>query len=406
MPGYRTCSGFRLQKHPTMKTLKFFILFSILTHTAYSQCTYTPGPSTIELCNDNGVVIGGSLGCNACIKWTPATGLDDPHKLNPRANPQNTTVYTLELFDDEFNSIGGQSVTVIVDRNKQITAISASPECCYKRGDALNANNLNITTTPAGLEHNVEIDPSSVPADLLTRSVYNVNVTLKNTCGDQTLERTTTITAVDEDIEVGAGTSRVDPEQILNDAIEAIDRALGILPPNPCSPSISPTNGATVKFSNKCCKDGGTCDGVTGNVKVTGSVGVTGGIECNFPFAGIPYIASLDARLGVNASGTVSLEYEYNCANHNVCFELKPSASIYGGIAGRVLGGVLLDAALVIVASAEVKDGLKWCTGNSPPSTAQLCGNIAVEGSVVFLSGVASETISYKIIQDKCIFLN
>jgi hypothetical protein len=388
-----------------MKTFKLFILLNILTYTAYSQCVYTPGKSTIELCNDDGVIIGGSLGCSACIKWTPATGLDDPYKLNPKANPQSTTTYTLEIYDDEFNSIGGQSVTVIVDKNKQITGISAAPECCYKTFSGLDANNLHITTTPSGLEYNVEIDPGKVPIGPYTLPVptweYPVEVTLKNTCGDKTLTETVTITAVNEDLWQNTGYAFGKLGKVSSEIDKAIDKALGLVPPgSPCKGEWKRENQLRYRHSTACCKDAG-CS-VEGIHRVQGYYEGGFYFKCDWPVAGIPYIASVDVRFKLEMRARFSADWLLKCDQQDVCLDVYPIITIGGGIAGKLLGGYALDASLLLVAEGSVTDGLKFCMLTDTNNNVDVCGQVLVRGEVVLLSAI-KHRVDYPLVKKKCI---
>ncbi|MBK8807414.1 MAG: hypothetical protein IPO21_12525 [Bacteroidales bacterium] len=387
------------------------LAFNISVLKAETNCNYTPGKSHIYMCSAEGVTIGGTLsGCGAYPEWSPTTGLENPYSVQTKAKPTSTTVYTLKIYDDELNLVATQSVTVEVDKSKIVEEILSSPECCFARGEGLNTSNLNITTVPPGLEENIKIEPSSVPAGV--GSPYNVPVTLTNTCGDESLKKNISISAVDEDVEASLGTKYIDIDELVKKIDETLDKIFGVvedLPKGPCEAKASKTNGLKVSLYKKCCKKNTSCTGIVDGMKVSGSVGVTGSFSCSFdiPYANVPYISTFYVSAGISASVSAAVDYKYECAQNEFCVSIKPSASLEIKAGYKALDGYLIDANIESVVGVEIKNLPQWCPiGNPAPSNAQICVNVTLEGTVTLLSGVVTEGFSYKLIQDKCKYLD
>ena len=143
--------------------------------------TADAGPDK-TICVGDSVVIGGTpygyIG-TLTFSWSPATGLDDPTKLYPKASPPNTTTYFLTVYDNGCAS-DADAVTVFVEPLPVLSnTIPVFQEICP--GDsvqlqitgALNTP-YNITWVPAaGLSDPNVLEPWASPD---TTTDYYLNV--------------------------------------------------------------------------------------------------------------------------------------------------------------------------------------------------------------------------------------
>lgn len=84
-------------------------------------------PASITISNGQSIVIPTSFTPDPStaytFKWSPATGLDDDSKLNPTANPLQTTLYTLTINYGQ-NCTVVASTRIIVDKTTQLDVCS------------------------------------------------------------------------------------------------------------------------------------------------------------------------------------------------------------------------------------------------------------------------------------------
>ena len=93
---------------------------------------------TIEdMCEDEYTICpGGSvqIGCltvdEYCYKWEPEEGLDDPMRVQPIASPEQTTLYTLYVIDDDGNIVETYEATVNVEDGAETLIIPENPSIC------------------------------------------------------------------------------------------------------------------------------------------------------------------------------------------------------------------------------------------------------------------------------------
>lgn len=392
-----------------MNNLKSILLFSAIIAFALklnAQCSYTPGPSNVTMCSSDGVVIGGTASSCACVVWQPETGLSDPKVSPTRATPSATTTYTVTVLDKDFNVVGEQTITVEVNQNEIIEDFSANPECCFNVGESLNQYNLGITTVPPGLEANIDISPASVWPTILGQTTNNI--TLSNTCGDETLEKEISISVANENIKSEINIDLVKFVQNVDEAIEKIEKIGSVAKAAGCK---SKTEDATtigdpsggVKFTEyyKCCKTG-TCTGIQaameGEIYLSRSVG----IDCTFPlpYWRVPYISEFNVIFnfgaGVTASGTGKIE----CLQGDVCAKIVPKASLTVGVNYELLSGILAKAVFGSTIDISIKGAPTICL-NGPSSIGNItpCADVKLHGSIEVFTFATVWSGEYKLIE-------
>ncbi|MFZ4400899.1 MAG: hypothetical protein ACOYO1_12760 [Bacteroidales bacterium] len=376
----------------------FFVIFlavSILLPLKGVSQGYA-GPNKTIL-KDSSVVIGGSGCSGCCYLWTPSTGLSDNKILHPTASPTSTTTYTLKVTGDNFNISDVSQMTVTVtDGLNSITAVPL--QCCWKKGDAITADQFTITTDPPGLEGTVTISPTSVPTSIFASSIGSLPITFsgKGHSGS-TVTATVSISAVDEDAQSAFqfGMGLFKPGEI----VEYIDKIINNVKMGPCGATGGP--GANVQFATGklCCPKAGC---IKDMYAYNGTYNYDLGYQCDFPFYGIPYVASLNFRIMASVGASLSLgNVKTTCDGVDICYNIGVTGSIGGGLSGTILGGKLIDASLMLVGTIT-PDPLEYCT---PSGLTKSVGNVCVKadivGTITTLSFI-TKSVTVNVISQRC----
>ncbi len=344
----------------------------ILPSKAISQGYAGPDKTILK---DSSVVIGSGGCANCCYQWTPSTGLSDTKIANPVANPQTTTTYTLKVIgaNFSFNDVSQMTVTV-VDGINSLTVVPK--QCCWKKGDAITLGQFTITTDPPGLENTVTVSPTSVPTSIFSASTATLPLTFTGRGpSNTTVTASASISAVDEDalsaFTVGMG--QFDPGEI----IKYIDKVINKVKMGPCGPTGGPSANVQFATGKLCCPEAGC---IKDMYAYNGTYNYDLGYQCDFPFYGIPYIASLNFRINASVGAILSLgNIKTTCEGVDVCYSLGVTASVGGGVSGTILGGKLFDASLMIVGTI-IPDPVEYCI---PSGKTKMVGNICVKADIV-----------------------
>ncbi|MFZ4411772.1 MAG: hypothetical protein ACOYOV_01720 [Bacteroidales bacterium] len=360
------------------------------------------GPNKIIL-KDSSVVIGGSGCSSCCYLWTPATGLSDPKILHPTAKPTSTTTYTLKVTGDNFNINDVSQMTVTVkDGLDGLTVVPK--QCCWGKGDPIKLDQFTITTDPPGLEGTVTLSPTTVPGNVfLGLPVANAVASLPVTFTARGANNTTktavvTISGVDEDaqtqFQVGMGEIKVE------DIIAGVDQIINNVA-NVGGCQVTGGFSASMSFATGklCCADA-AC--IKPMFAYTGTIGYDKGVACDFILYGIPYAASINARVSASAGISVNLgNIKTTCDGVDVCFAVGLSASLGGGFSATVGGGRILDMSLMLVGNISTPP-LEYCVMKGlTERKANICLKADAVGSITFL-GYITESISISVINQRC----
>jgi len=389
----------KLKKMKSNKSLlrflaAFMALCLISPLSLFSQGYAGPNKTILK---DSSVVIGGKGCANCCYKWTPSTGLSSDNIINPTANPQATTTYTLKVTGDNFtiNDVSQMTVTV-KDGLNGITVVPK--QCCWKKGDAITTDQFTITTDPPGLEGTVTVSPTSVPTNIFATPVGTLPLTFTGKKPDGTdVTATINISAVDEDAQLAftAGLGQFKPEEI----VKYIDDIINNVKMGPCGAGGGPSANMQFATGKLCCPKAGC---IKDMYAYNGTYNYDLTYTCDFPFYGIPYVASLNFRIMAGVGASLSLgNIKTTCDGVDVCYSLGVTGTVGGGVSGTILGGKLLDASLMLVGSIT-PDPIEYCM----PSGATKClGNICVKADIVGTVTTLSfftKSVSVNVISQRC----
>lgn len=375
----------------------FIALYMIMILPLNAVAQGYAGPNKTIL-KDSSVVIGGSgSGSNCCYMWTPSTGLSDPKILHPTAKPAATTTYTLKVTCDDFsiNDVSQMTVTV-KDGMNGLTVVSN--QCCWKKGDAITRDQFTITTDPPGLENTVTISPTSVPTNIFSNSVGSLPITFTGRGPNNTTKTATvTISAVDEDAQSAwtAGMGQFKPEEI----VKYIDDIINNVKMGPCGPTGGPSAQVNFATGKLCCPKAGC---IKDMYAYNGTYNYDLGYQCDFPFYGIPYVASLNFRIMINVGASLSLgNIKTTCDGVDDCVNIGITGSLGGGVSGTLLGGKLLDASLMIVGTIT-PDPIEYCyPSGATKCLGNICAKADIVGTITTLSFITT-SVTVNVVSQRC----
>jgi hypothetical protein len=351
----------------------------------------------------------GSTGVSGwCYYWTPSTGLNDQYASQPMASPPTTTTYTLTVVGSDFSFSQTDQVVVTVGG---LNSFTITPKrCCYKANDKLTAEMFTITTDPPGFESMVKFSPENVPTGGAS-ATYQSNVIAKASCGPAGVEliHALTLSVINEDIQaqVGVGIPNLPDfnwaaaEKKVDDAIKTFEDVMAGLPaPNPCPFELTHALEASYAESYLCCPEATPCQ--KDKFKITISYKPCFGTTCDFPFYGIPYIASINVRLGGGVCLNVSGDYSTRCDDGQVCIGASGELTLVGGISATILGGSVASAFLGIQVQGTTPS-LQLCfPANTTIVQGAWCAQLDVVGEITYLT-FYKEAVSRSLYPKTCL---
>ena len=163
----------------------------------------------------------------------------------------------------------------------------------------------------------------------------------------------------------------------------------------PCQDSggAAPNIGITRAWFKDCCEGE-----LTDLKRFGGSVSWdAGSTTCDWPFLGIPYIASANATANAGFSFSVSPNQSESCDGDEICFSGNSSFGLGGGVSATAAAGVIrVSTTLQTNASADVK----WCTDSGFDS--EICiGSIKIVGTAT-LASLLEKDINFTVYEGDC----
>lgn len=334
-----------------------------------------------------------------CYTWTPSTGLDDPHSPTPMAAPWETTTYHLKIVFDNFD--GEYNDDMVVRVNEGVNSITATPKrCCFKAGDTYTIDMFNITTDPSGMESRIKFDPPQVPTQ--NDYQYNTTVTLSASgcVGGEDVTCDVTVNAVNEgfvsSFVLGFPVKYMEKLDKaftkINGILELMNEGIATKIPL-CAPD-PPGWSYQYKYSEglMCCPENDPCP----DSAYSGSLGckLQGGITCDFPFYGVPYIASINVRVQAQLALSITGNYKTLCNGFELCVPLGITGAISGGFSATIFAKAGMDASLVLRGTATAEP-VKVCISPTLKieGSTKVCTNVDIVGTVTLFSLIQAQGV-------------
>jgi len=340
------------------------------------------------ICKGDTVTIGvfSSLGTGPriikatdCYRWQSSGWMETPEKYKTRVAPTETTIYQVTRTSEDFSET--EEATVIITVVDKINSITASPKpCCWNKNEKITIDQFNVTTDPPGMGDLCDVSPATVPNAIGLSGKFITEVTISNQCSTTSYaEAKVNIDCAYKDKVSGISPLGLDFGELYK-IIKGIPKTVPILP---CEPGFSVSGTFNTQNFYLCCPDRTITPCIDGNmIKISGSISGSAGIECKFPW-GVPYVAAAYAVVGISGALTLELSTESTCTGSNICVELTPSGTVYGGVELE-LGPEVLTARGIL--SGTVTFPLcKYCTDEAQIFMVgdELC--LAIEGEVSFI---------------------
>lgn len=210
------------------------------------------------------------------------------------------------------------------------------------------------------------------------------NIPLSLTSGNTTLN--TSIQAINKNI------TTTNSFQV-NFSADPIENILNVISGQRCSSggSLIPNGQFSYTTFQECC-----VTSVKNQQKYEGQMNWSYGINCRFPFYGIPYVATADFLCGASLNASIAVNGTTQCTGApQICTDIACNGSLSGGL------GVSLAAGFVTADLQVVLEGLGF-TGSycfyPPPRAGKIqgtLGKIKVVGSVTGGWGLATYSVEH-----------
>lgn len=218
--------------------------------------------------------------------------------------------------------------------NPKLTGASCK-KCCVQNQTTLSKDDFYLTYNPQpSSEPSLNFSPATVSTFLQEQNV-NVSVTASGSAQGSV---NTFVSVINEDIVTNR---TLDPSNFtifktLKDVVKEIDSlGKGI---KACEVNFGDISGLTISTSSgkKCCSEQNMCsikDAITASAD--GSADIFN-FACDFPFWGIPYIASVNVTTNGSIGSRVSINGQSTCEKPKFCGSVSPIVEIGGGLSGIV----------------------------------------------------------------------
>lgn len=337
---------------------------------------------------------------NACYVWTGDNIQGDNKLPTITANPQaETCLYRCKCI----SALGVDEDEVSVKVLDSIQIVSVEPiKECFQDGDDVNTTQFKIVTKPEGHESEVTLTPIRAYASL-GNDKMEVTFSLNHNGHTSTATANVDVINATEKFDMNHSTSAkrlyelIKAGKVLADKAATFSTKLNTLTKlfeaSPCQPDWDLTWNLTAPFAftNACCDD------KTAEVlqfRLSSGCDLSGGLDCAFPFAGIPYVASANVVIGVNLGVGISPCY-IQMGWETPCFEAVIPVNLYFNLSGGV--GISLLSPNVLSADIRLQGGLskqvQWNIGKEI-QWGNTKVSVAFVGQVKTL-GLFTESVSY-----------
>ena len=312
---------------------------------------------------------------NVCYIWSGRNIQGDNKQPSVQANPiDSVSRYHVQRI----GPMGVEEDEVVVRLLDSVKIVSVEPiKNCYQNNDPILMENFKVVTEPTGYENQVTVSPVVAHGDGSGDEVGKMELTFSLTAGTTTTTKKAEIDVVNPEgnWSMGMSTSAKELYKVLKEGGpllskgKLIEQALiTMLSFTPCKPDWDLSWDFNLPFSAKrvCCNDRTT---EVLELRLLYPISLSGGVDCIFPFAGVPYIASANIVLGIGGSigvgpVTAQLAWESECFDASIPVSIGFNVS--GGLGIMALSPSVLTVDVRIVGGFDktitwkLRSGIDW----------------------------------------------
>jgi hypothetical protein len=257
------------------------------------------------------------------------------------------------------------------------------------------------------LENTVTFSPITIPGNIFLgfplpspTATLPVTFTAKGP-NNTTKTATVNISCVDEDVQgqVQVGTGALKVAEILQGIDDITNKVSAVLGVWSCQPTGGWSQNMSFSTGKLCCDVGCIKDMYAYN----GTINYDRGIQCDFPFYGIPYAGSINFRVTAGAGVAFSLgNIKTTCEGADNCLSVSVSGSVGGGLSATIAGGKIVDMSIMLVGQISTPP-FEYCivSGKFTKRESNICLKLDAVGSITLL-GYITESVSVSVINQRC----
>ncbi len=328
-------------------------------------------------------------GSDCCYQWTTSDGI-----ILSETDKQSITIKPVSpksTFTVKRACLSGEESGSVTVNYNDFTIESVTPKYgCFSSGDDVNINDYTIVTNPAGYEEYVEAVTKNYSS--LFQSTTMSVVFEKKAGKPQTIS--TTVTVINDQKGLGVGGEvgilgaidaiRNDFEELSKEIEKVLDEVASKGKMSPCKlDGFTPTGNVGFSERALCCQNNNPP--IKEVINAAGGIGFSIGGRCDIAIVGIPGLASINGRLSVGVSGSVEISYEQQCDAPEICATGSVGIDLGLGASATVLGGALIDAAVMLEASPSAS--VTACVSPKPSlEVGSVCFDLTLVANVTVFS--------------------
>ena len=331
----------------------------------------------------------GESGASNAVTSSSKSALNDPAPESPSesfsvntssAYKVTITATATSVDDSSFTA----SASIDIEVAEEATLDANKGKCCFNSGDSVSTSDFDTTVNPLACcdgDAALDVTPDQAPGlSGVGPQKQDTSFTLKATGCPATPTDSVTVPVADPD-------EKADLSVSLNlgayeDIADDIENALAVLSggagAKPCSADFG---GATPSISRKefyrCCPSQEPCVQSQSSYSASENLNVYS-VECSFPFAGVPYIASTNVDVGSGGDLSYGFSGTEACSSACVQFGMSPTVSASGGASVTVLGSAIAGSLNLVKSLGGIS--AQWNSLGCETPGFCLKGNLQYEG--------------------------
>ncbi len=288
--------------------------------------------------------------------------------------------------------------------------IAVKGPCCVNSGRKVSTSDFIPTwSTYAPSDAELISDPSTLYSRASMTETYNALPVIASGYKYGSATCSNSVTAVNSDVAIMVKDVGFNLENLTRvyDKTKGIFEKSGLNNIGLCSLEfgsldVRPFN---YNYSKICCADYGSCIREQKEVSFAFDVNVYK-MECDFPLLGVPYAASVNARVKSGFSAGADIYGKTTCEKFNVCGDFHADFMLGGGVSATIganVGGFDLEVAdadliLQVESGVQNKNDFCWKPGQGlDPFSLELHTTVKVVGEVKVFSIFGGKAVDWKL---------